>query len=694
LDENELREDESAERKLPDEYYVKKTWLINTKLALPKEKPKVPKKHYFDQPDTFDAPQFLKDIPLYSPALSKLMEVIHDNDMKDLNHNPEAQKKHRYRKRMIFCEDIHSIRAVAGGLMAHGWKFGMKREWVQWKKEYFDAGTNKKVGKTLVSKANTLTWLPHKDEESEYDYKRFLILTRSKIGGISGATLNDYAIQSIGAKGDDATYNHRSNTRGKDWRIVIIDRNFIEGIDLPSTYADLFDPVLAQSTRTQIVGRISRFCGMGDLPFIPNEGWPQKVYRYGLKFHTVGLHLTSTQTDKFRERVNNAKGPFAAIIPAKFREGFVDKVEKNLFSPLELQVLLDDNMEAQRIKKKTLDVYMALMEKASFGSLLYAPAMRNLEAAKHHLDELLLEEEETENEYRQEIFNRDKQRQSRIAYQLRSQNRNLMEQWNVDDARIFKFLEYHVSAKFRRTLQGDRERLKDDRVLQSFFDKTVKPDMNDAHLITVSPELAFNIMKSMFLERVNTFETIRQGKEMKQQTKREKQDYKDIVAHIRTSGGSRLLKKTDIRKLDAERVERLWDSVQLTLPHVDRDKFVRAISRLTTKQSRMTKHSRSNKSRSKKIIEKPQSSRITGESSEVPESPKNKPKSAKSRKAYVKRSNELKAVEKAKKEMKLDIRKLKKSEEEKEKLIQKVLEGNPKFSRENVMAALQTFLKL
>jgi hypothetical protein len=680
FDEEEIKLDEKLEqkldkkRKLPTEYFVKKTWLIDSKLPLPSNKPKFPKRHFFDQPDYFDADQFLKDIPLYSPKLAKLLEVIHDNDLKDMDQNPEASKNNRLRKRMIFCEDIHAIRAVAGGLMANGWKFGMKREHVYWQKEYFDAATNKKFGKTLTSDARTLTWLPYREESSKHDYKRFLILTRSKIGGVSGATLNDYAVQIIGAKGDEATYNHKHNIHGKDWRIIIIDRNFIEGIDLPSTYADLFDPVLSQSTRTQIVGRVSRFCGMLGLPFIPNEGWPQKIYRYGLKFHTVGLHLTSTQVDKLRERVENVKGPFAAIIPKKFREGFVDKIEKNLFSPLELQVLLDDNMEAQRIKKKTLDVYMALMEKSSIGALLYAPAMKNLEASKHELDELLLEEEETENEYRQEVFNRDKKRQSKINYQLRSQNRNLMEQWNIDDARIFKFLEYHVSNKFRRTPPDERYRLKEDEVLKNYFERYVKPDMNDAELITVSPQLAFDIMRDMFLERVNYAENIKKIKELKKQKLSEDKDYKDIKAHIKATGGSKPLTLSDIRKLDAERIDKLWDSVQLTLPHVDRDKFLRAIARMMQRKSRKVKQKsrKDNKLKDNK--------------------PKEKTDSKKSRKAYTIKSPEMKAVEKAKKDMKIDVRTLRKSKSEQDTLIQKVLAAHPDFSEDKVISVLKSFL--
>ena len=222
------------------EYYVKKSW-IEVDQPLPTDRPKVPKRHYFDQPETFDSHQFKKDIPLYSPKLEKLLEVLQSCDKEDLKTNPEDNEQHRMRKSMIFCEDIHDIRAAAGGLLANGWTFGMKLCWVKWKKEYFSSQDNKLL-KTVTSKARQLTWLPSTDDGK--DYKRFLILTRSKLGGVSGATMNDYAVQLIGAKGEDATYNHKHNLHGKNYRIVIIDSNFMEGIEVPSTYGHLFDELL------------------------------------------------------------------------------------------------------------------------------------------------------------------------------------------------------------------------------------------------------------------------------------------------------------------------------------------------------------------------------------------------------------------------------------------------------------------
>ena len=62
----------------------------------------------------------------YSPKVTKLIDVLRACDADDAEHNPEDRKADRQRKHLIFCEDIHDIRAVAGALMAHGWTFGME----------------------------------------------------------------------------------------------------------------------------------------------------------------------------------------------------------------------------------------------------------------------------------------------------------------------------------------------------------------------------------------------------------------------------------------------------------------------------------------------------------------------------------------------------------------------------------------
>lgn len=500
-DETELRGEEKATERIKGEYYVKKSWQVVNE-PLPKNKPKFPSRHAFDQPDTFDADKFRDDIPLYSPKLDKLLKILEHDDQDCVKRNPEENKHHRLRKRLIFCQDIYDIRAVAGGLMANGWVFGMKRQNVKWKKEFLSTTDNQPVARSIVSKSSQMTWLPDAKGKSD-DYKRFLILTRSKMGGVSGCSLNDYAIQLIGSKGEDATYNHPENIHGKLYRVILIDRNFMEGIDLPSTYADLFDAVLSASDRTQIVGRISRFCGNQGLPFVPNYGWPQRVYRYDLKFHTLGLHMSESQQERFGDLVRKADGPYSKLIPPKYADGFIDKIEKNLVSPTELQILLDGNMEMQRIRKKTLDIYVAMMEKASIGALLYAPGMRNLSLTRHELDDLLMDEEETLDEYRREVFLQDEQNRPKINYQLRSVEA-LKKKWDIHDGPLVSMLQYHVKQAIRNTASEQVSRWKDGTVVKNYFDRYIKPELETAELITVSESHALSVLTQMFSEAVST----------------------------------------------------------------------------------------------------------------------------------------------------------------------------------------------
>ncbi len=524
-------------------YYVKKVWISDTKLGRKQrqymaQRPVYPKQDYFDQEDTFNPAQFGAKIPLYSPKLAKLLEVINSIDAHDRKVNPGPGAK--VRKMMIFCEDLHAIRAVAGGLVSQGWTFGMRRKWVRLRTEYYDSKTDRKIT-TKTSRASQITWLP--DSRRGEDYKRFLVLTRSKMGSLSGASLNDYAIQRIGAKGKDATYNHESNARGKNYRIILIDRNFVEGIDLPSSYAMLFDPVLSSSKREQIVGRISRFCGSRDLPFVKGTGWPQVVYRFGLKFHSVGLHMSSRQLQKFRQIVTKPDSAYNAVIPDArgqvvdkkrgrrrtgaesnpMADGFVEKIESHLFSPVELQVLLNGNMEIQRLRRRSLDVFHALLERVSIGKLLYEPAMANLFKSQAKLQEMLTEEEETERQYKESVFLEDIGRHERqISYNLRSSKQSVNNQYEVGEGLIYATIGRMVRASMKTSRQAKLDEWKTEAKRKRFYMYNVLPLRNDANFITVRPELLRQITDSMIDERYRTM-TERLGRRNREREEKERQ---------------------------------------------------------------------------------------------------------------------------------------------------------------------------
>lgn len=539
---------DQIEKGIKGEFSVNKVWMV-VKDRLPNEKPKHPKCHYFDQPETFDEKRFRDDMPLYSPKAAKFIEIVKADDHDCLKHNPEDSERERHRKRLVFCQDIHDIRAVAGTLMAHGWTFGMKRQWVKWKKQWLNPDTDK-VLKTATQKQAQLTWLP--STEDGEDYKRFLVLTKSKLGGVSGSTLNEYSVQTIGAKGDEATYNHTNNLHGKDYRIIIIDRNFMEGIDLPSTYADLFDSVLSASDRTQIVGRISRFCGNSGLPFVPNFGWPQRVYRYDLKFRRMGLYMQDNQRERLGEVLRTPGRGFVDIIPEKYRDAFVDKLESNLFSPTELQILLDGNMEMQRIQKKTLDVYNALLEKVNIGLLLYAPAMRNISASKRDLEELLMDEDETADEYRRETTEEEK---PNSKYQLRSTDA-AMAKYNITESALMSFLVYHV-RQFTKSTSYTLEDLRNPEFVRKYFYSNVADKMNSSpELLSVSVDYSFEVFKDLLKASVDKkSEQVHDIEERKRQ-QQENRDKKSIKRAVRE-----YLQKAEktIKKADSDTV---WDWIR------------------------------------------------------------------------------------------------------------------------------------
>jgi hypothetical protein len=355
-------------------------------------------------------------------------------------------------------------------------------------------------------------------------------------------------------------------------------------------------------------------------------------------------------------------------------------------------------MDAQRIKKKTLDVYMALMEKSSIGSLLYAPAMRNLEAAKHDLDELLIEEEETENEYRQEVFNRDRQNRLKQAnYQLRSQAQNLKNQWNIQDSHIIKLLDFHVSRKFRKTNSlADKLALKDEAVLRSFFDHNIRPALNDANVITVSPELAFNITRDMVNERVKYAEEILANRVMKAQVKAQKKDKQDIKGIIKHYLQVEKLGKRNIRALSASDVEQIWQKVTAEYPQITREQFDHVLHNLKEKKVRSQRHTRSKKS-VKRVVSKKEKEEVVEVKSDKKsrkESRKDKdkesaPKPPKPRKQNTK---EFRVLMKVKKDLKVNVPKLKKSEEKRQELIQAVLAADTSLSTEVIKQELNSLL--
>lgn len=489
------------QNEIKEPFYIKKSWQILNEIV-PFKSPSFPKKHYFDHEKHFDIKSFKKDLPLYSPVIQKVMESIRIDDEEDSKNNRPPGKI------FIYCEDVYSIRAMAGALVSDGWTFGMEKKKVKWTKQYISELSGK-VLKKEQSKTNQVTWIPSTTEGK--DYKRFLILTKSKLGGISGASLNEFAIQLIGSKDhSNATYNHPENNFGKDYRIIIIDKNFIEGMDLPSVYAHFVDPVLSSSTRTQIVGRISRFCGSQDQPFISEYGWPQKVYRYNLKFHTCGLHMSDSQNAKLSEKIRNDTSPYRSIIPKDFEDGFLMKLEKDLFSPLEIRILLGDDLNLQRLRKVSLEAFDAMMQQVSIGQLLYVPAMQNYIKSKQILSRLLDDEEETAIEYKQNVLEMDKHRfgeKSNFQMVLRSQqNADFLSHVDDETSNIVSILTVFVdkaippnTASSRIINAWDNNSTK----INNFISSVQTQLLSDFNYVSIQPQLIDSVLRDMIKVRIN-----------------------------------------------------------------------------------------------------------------------------------------------------------------------------------------------
>jgi hypothetical protein len=566
--------------------YEEKSWTSRPQKVVGLPHDKYPSKHRFDQPDTFSSTDFRKDMSLYGPKTEKLLEVIRDNDKTDKSAYGNV------RKRMIFCEDIHAIRAVAGSLMANGWKFGMRKETLKWEKRQYNSDTGEEIkGRRRKSPAKTglLSWMPHRDTSPKNDYNRFLILSRSKIGGLSGATVSDFAVKKITGKGGEGTFNRDDNVFGKNWRIVIIDKNFMEGVDLPATYADIFDPVLSRAHQTQIVGRINRFCGMRNMPFTKGFGWPQYVYRYSSKFHTVGIDMTPEREELIK---NNFKR-FPDVVPDNMLDSFIEKLKSNVFSPTELRLILDGNMESQKLRKRTMDAYSAMIARSNVGYKLFKGGMLNYQKAQTELTNKYIEEEQTVSEYKQNVFTVDTSRRELIQYNLRNLRKDLMEKYDISEVRVISMVRSFVLGAIRRTKKSDMSKKwkEESTARDNLFRKISTAVSNDARFVDVPDETLRKLMSDLIEEmtegKIEDYEDkqIKKLAKSARKTSRiqnaarvfEKKRTAELIRKIRTLKNDMKVSNKYLRD-NTDSMEILIDKVSVSLPDRDRNEIVSEVN--------------------------------------------------------------------------------------------------------------------
>lgn len=228
----------------------------------------------FTQPN-WNAPKFLEDLPMTSPKLKMLLDKIKELDERDLK---EHGKKHKH---FIYSDLQHGYgtTVIASGLIALGRHliFGKGRDW----------------------------FLRDSDNLNDFQGKEgFGILTKGSL-----FTKNPMSVklqsQILSA------YNSRPyNVHGQNVQIIIVDRDFKEGIDLHDVrYVHIFEPQEHESQTKQVIGRSTRMCGQVGLKFIPNIGWPLDIYVYNTLLSTDLQKILNVQSSDantlFQLYINN-----------------------------------------------------------------------------------------------------------------------------------------------------------------------------------------------------------------------------------------------------------------------------------------------------------------------------------------------------------------------------------------------------
>ena len=196
--------------------------------------------HRFDKP-TFNKEKMVKEIPTYSPKLSKLIESIKELDEEDI------RKEGKNYKHFIFSDLKKGgvgAKVIASGLIASGFTH------------------------CFTPQLKIVKPPPNPRNET--------------LGLLSSTPIYNNPVIPKHVKDILKIYNSRDdNIHGEVMRFIILDSGFKEGIDLFDVkYVHIFENQLTEADLTQAVGRATRSCGQKGLNFVPNEGWKLYVYLY------------------------------------------------------------------------------------------------------------------------------------------------------------------------------------------------------------------------------------------------------------------------------------------------------------------------------------------------------------------------------------------------------------------------------
>jgi len=124
--------------------------------------------------------------------------------------------------------------------------------------------------------------------------------------------------------------DHRLNNYGQIARIIVLDKDYKEGINLMDVkYIHILEQQLSKTDESQIIGRALRKCGHSGLPF---DEWGYSVFIYDIEVPNFIY--------------NNSDPGFSKIS---------DKVSKNLIDPIIIQ---DKNIIIEMIKDVAVDKYI------------------------------------------------------------------------------------------------------------------------------------------------------------------------------------------------------------------------------------------------------------------------------------------------------------------------------------------------
>ena len=256
--------------------------------------------HKFDG-KSFNKDQFLKDLPIASPKLSKLLDKIKELDEKDM-----AKHNHKF-KHFIYSDmkSPYGTKLIAAGLLAAGYEHA-------------------------YSHSGSFSLLPFPSGSFSSKGNRFATLTStSMFEKPIGVNFRRQLFKAFNARPD--------NVYGDNIRIVLLDSGFREGVDLFDVkYVHLFEPIVTASDEKQAIGRATRYCGQKGLKFDRVRGWPLHVYRYET---TIPKHVQSSITKNipdlsptsffdtfmYYSNIDPRKMKFAAELINMAMEGAVDK---------------------------------------------------------------------------------------------------------------------------------------------------------------------------------------------------------------------------------------------------------------------------------------------------------------------------------------------------------------------------------